>query len=440
MLNEDLSVEGNPEIPGSAAPLDEVLDDSFEEPLALEGEDSLSEEDLDLELQKATEETETDTDLVKKLRGFLKVKLEDYRSKVAGDQSQTAEPDELLTGLFGFDVDRGVPTAHEFARQLVAKDQNVATQALMDLASQQIREDGWTIGHEFLQRIGLDPYKIDDLIRFSKGEIQSNFTVETVPDVVPREYQEAYKSLSQVVRDDLELYLEGSQEQKSSALQILRNEQYRIDNERENQRRADEFNKNFENSVLAEAETKLDETYSTLLDNVKKNPAFTTIPISSDPSVDAMVKGSIISQITALGDPNRLISRQAMDNFKQIGVDVNYDEIQKLMKAVEDNTLIAVKAEKAQGRDRRDYRIQIQDALQRKAASETKLLAMANKIFAQSLSKFKPNAQTTVPNGLPTSIQGTPVSSQPKAGVRSFADLDALTSQIVQGIKANNAD
>lgn len=427
---ENLGVTGDPENLEPAAPVVELETPLVEDPI-LDSE-TLSEDETIIE------ESADDTPLVKKLRGLLKESkksLKEYETRV----SEKSTSEEFLEGLFGFDADRGVPSSQIFAQKLVEKDQSTAIQALMDLSSQQIREDGWTIGHEFLTRIGLDPYKIEELQKYSKGELAEFSAPAEIPEVVPPEYREAFKGLSEVNREDIEVYLNGTDLQKQSALQILRNEQYRLDSEKQSQVALAEQNRQYEETVFAEAAQKLDEAYLGLLENVKKNPAYEQITISANPEMDAMVKGSIIAQITALGDPNRLISRQAADMFKSQGIQVNLDEISSLMKAVEDNTVIAVKAEKAQIRDKKDYKLQINEALQRRTNATVKLLSIANRVFAQTLSKYRPT-QDQVPQGsLPVGTTGTSIDSPSGGRAMNSSALDELTNSIIKGIQSSNA-
>jgi hypothetical protein len=176
------------------------------------------------DLQTLAVEATDDTPLVRRLRGVLRTKLE---PQALGEREQEAL--QVMESLFGFDSDAGAPTAKAFAEYLAKKDLTVANQAYRDLANIPVNEDGWTIGHQFLKDIGLDPYKLEELRQFSRGEIQSQAVVN-MPEYVPQEYAEAYKGLNEILRADIDIYLNSSDDrQRSTALELLRDKQQAID-------------------------------------------------------------------------------------------------------------------------------------------------------------------------------------------------------------------
>jgi hypothetical protein len=363
-----------------------------ETPETVETAEETPEEDLSTLAVEATD----DTPLVRRLRGVLRNKLE---PQALGEREQEAL--QVMESLFGFDPDAGAPTAKAFAEYLAKKDLTVANQAYRDLANIPVNDEGWTIGHQFLKDIGLDPYKLEELRQFSRGEIQSQAVVN-MPEYVPQEYAEAYKGLNEILRADIDIYLNSSDErQRSTALELLRDKQQSINFRAQQEQQAVEAQNTLNTSIRADVDNTLATTYQGLLDAVKTNPAYTNVVVSSNPQADTFIKDSIIAQINAVGDPNRILASQAVAAFKAQGIEIDTAKVSDLMRTIEVNTEIAVKAEKLGKIQNKDYSVQIQEAKRKAADATTRALGLANKYFSQSLANIT-NTSVSNPSNAPT--------------------------------------
>lgn len=398
-------------------------------------------EDIKSEMQSVIEGNTNDSALVKKLRDLVKVKYEDFASRVTPEIPESQkEALELVNGLFEFDVERGVATTRNFATKLAEKDLNLATQAFEDLSSIPVNANGYTLGHKFLESIGLDPYKIEELRQFSRGELNAtDYGIVQVHAFVPKELSEAYKSLDPVTRTDVDVYLDSENEaQKAAALRTLRNQQAVLDNERYTQQRNEQQQQQFTTEVAQATENDLTTTYTGVLSSIKSNPAYTSVTISSDPNVDGMLKDSIISQLNALGDPRSVLAKQAASLFEARGIKVDMPKLESLMQTIETSTKTAITAEKMGKLQGRDYSTQIQDAVARKSQAVSALIAMGNKYFSQALSNLsgvKPN--TPNPKGGTPPLDGNPASFETRpTGVKTPAELDAEILNIAKTLRA----
>lgn len=400
-------------------------------------------EDIKAEMESVIEAQANDSALVKKLRDLVKVKYDDFSSKVPqSDLSESQQlAEELITGLFEYDVESG-PTTRSFAEKLAAKDMSVATQALSDLSNVQVDPDtGWTLGHQFLESIGLDPYKIEELRQFSRGELAApeSYGIIPVHPSVPPEFAEAYKSLDQVTRTDVDIYLDSENEgQKLAAMRTLRNQKTVMDTDRMREEGQKQFQAQFTNEVTTALETDLETTYTGLMTSLKSNPAYVNVAVSADKNIDTMVKDTVIANLNALGDPRSVLAKQAVAQFESRGVQVDLPKITSLMQTIEDTTKIAITAEKQGKLQGRDYSTQIQDALSRKSQAMASLTALGNKYFSQVLANLT-GSQVNSPNpkGSIPKLEGTPAApTSNTSGVKTFKELDAEILNIAKGLAA----
>lgn len=429
--------------PELATPEQETTDESkiISEPSDQESPEAELSDDLQSEMESVIEANPNDSELIKKLRTLVKTKYEDYSSRVQPELTpQQKDALDLVNGLFEFDTETGTPTTRNFAQKIAQKDVNLAAQAFDDLAMVPIDSNGFTIGHKFLEKIGLDPYKIEELRQFSRGEINpTDYGIVAVHEGVPKELAEAYKSLDPVTRTDVDLYLDSENEsQKMAAMRTLRNQQAVIDNDRYRQESEYRQQAQFNNEVMSSVEGDLQTTYSGVLNSLKTNPAYTNVTISSDKNVDAMVKDSVIAQLNALGDPRSVLAQQAVATLESQGVKVDVPKIEQLMNTIESSAKIAISAEKMGKLQGRDYSTQIQDALARKSAAVSSLIAIGNKYFSQVLANLtKTKTNTPSPKGGIPSLKGSNQAAPNRpAGVKSMAELDAEILNIAKGLQA----
>lgn len=398
-------------------------------------------EDLKAEMEAVIEANPNDTDLVKKLRGLVKTKYDDFTSRHQPELSDAQKEQlELVNGLFDFDLEQGVATTRNFAQNLAKKDLNLAQQAFQDLSQVPMDENGFTLGHRFLESIGLDPYKIEELRQFSRGELNAaELGIVTAPPNVPKEYSEAYKSLDTVTRTDVDIYLDSENEgQKQAALRILRDRQSNIEYQRNMEQMQQRQQAQFSTEVNTAVESDLANTYSGMLSSLKQNPAYTSVAISADKNVDTMVKDSIISSLNALGDPRSVLAQQAVQMLEARGVKVDLPKIEGLMSQIEASTKKAISAERQGKLQGRDFTTQIQEALASKAQAVSQLVALGNRYFSQTLSNISgvptnPNPKGTIPqiDGAPASTTVTP------PGIKSPKDLDAFIAETARSIAAS---
>jgi hypothetical protein len=174
------------------------------------------------------------------------------------------------------------------------------------------------------------------------------------------------------------------------------------------------------------------------MSTIKSNPAYTGIKVSSSPKIDSLVKDSIISQINAIGDPNQVLAQQAIKSFEEQGVKIDVAKVSELMKTIETNTEIVVKAEKLGKIQGRDYSVHIQEANRRISEANGKALALANKYFSQTLAAVTgkvpptPDLKETIPI---TDKSGNPPPRARPRGVMSEAELDKSIVEVARRIQ-----
>lgn len=405
------------------------------------------------ELRQAAEPQQGDTSTIKELRSLLKTRLDKLQPTDPGQGEATLsdsdrEALELVQGIYAYDLENNTPTTVPFIEKLVQKDSSLVEQLLKDVINVPMpgsQINGWTYGHQLLQQIGLDPMKFNDLVKFSRGEISGDaYGIETVPDYVPAEYQEAYKSLNPVLRQDVDIYLNGTDAtQKAAALQTLQDKNQILLRTREEAQRQVESERDFNYTVQQEVETQVTNTYDNLLETIGKNPAFQQVKVHSDATVDQFVKGTIINQICALGDPNAVLAKRAADSFQQMGVKVDRAKVTQILKNINDNIEIAVKAEKHAQARKQNTSAQAEEAKQRVSRYVGEAVSLANRIAGEALKKYSPPSSVTTdpqndrdPN-LKAAVRGNANADGRPPEVKSMADLDALILNTAKNIREN---
>lgn len=452
----DLIGEGSPDNSATAGtgedaaqvlpPVEQISDQVVQPEVKDDSKVDDQSQSTDESIETLLAEQSDDTPLIKKLRDIAKGKFEDYQKQAPKNEQQQISPKQqeyidLSEELFKFDPELLQPSTVGFVQKLASKDMNVARQAMLDLTNVPVqgKAEGWTLGHDLLEKIGLDPYKLPDLIKFSKGEITpESVGIKSVPEYIPEEYKEAYEKMSPVLRTDLDIYFgpSGTQEQKAAALQMLQDRQGRLNFDRQKIETEQQNKIDFENSVHTEVESQLNTAYIGLLEGIAKSPTFTGIKISSNEMIDSSVKSSLISQIAALGDPRSVLAQKAVQNFETLGVKIDTSKIEGLMKQIENYTRIAVKADKLSKQKGVDYSTQIQDVLDKRSDAIASTLGEANRIFSDSLQFLTGSKQPDPIGGLPN-LQGMTPNGQGIPNGHKYKnekEFDQYVSQIAANI------
>jgi hypothetical protein len=407
------------------------------------------------EMKELAKPQEGDSALIKSLREALDFRLETQQPPATAApelSDRDREAIDLVTDLYGFDEDRGYPTTRAFVEKVATRDGDLAGQLMWDVANTQLRNadrpEGWTYGHEFLSRMGLDPNKVDELAKFSRGEISGEqYGVVSVPQYIPPEYQEAYKQLDEVSRIDVDIYLQSeSPNQKAAGLQRLMDRQAIINTNVANQQRYAQENATFEQVVSQEVDTQLVTTYNTMLDTIKQNPAYKEIKVSGDGALDSMIKDTIISNVTALGDDNSVLAKRAAEGFEKAGIKIDLPALRGLLQQIEADTRISVRADRRGKAENRDFSVQVQEALKRRSDNVAKALAIGNRVFSESLKKFSatPFVKGKDPKGAEPNLgggkgqlsgQGGRQTENGRPGAMSPAELDAMVLNTARGFR-----
>lgn len=354
-------------------------------------EDILQEtEQVVAEAQAEAERTQSS--LEKHLRKVISSKILESRKPVEYGETEKQAVD-WYNSLHSFDNDTGQPTARAFAQKLVEKDVALAKQVGWDILTQPIDDNGMTVGHEMLSRMGLDPYKMEEYRQLTRGEIQgSRFGIVEVPQTVPPDLAEAYKALSDINRGDVDIYLDSYDEsQKQAGLEILRNKQDTMNF----QRMREETDKANQEKFVAEVNSQIEkeerETFTQLVESFKDTPTYSTATVSGIPEIDASIKNTISMAILQLADTDTVSGQQALKFFEEWGVQVNPQEISGLINEISGNIQTVVKADKG------NYQVAKQEAHARKEDAVRRAGAKRNQIFAQTLTamanKFKANSE-----------------------------------------------
>lgn len=388
-----------PDKPETAESKEEPTDAQSED--ESEGTESTTEGEED-EVEKILAESEVDKDLdpTEKAEKLLKTnaklrrlltesntKLKEATANV--EQEPTLNESEFLDDLNAFDVDTGTPTAKPFVEKLYAADPQSAERLLNDLMRQPVDEKGQTLGHQYMEALGLDPTRLSEFRKISRGEISPELP-GAIPDVIPPEYADAYKTLSPANRDkvldDLEMAKDETDPDEAKALQnaaleTLDNVQYRINETQRREREQAEADAALALDVENDVITGAKETYTNLFETLENGEAFKA-KLSTNPQMDTALKSSILGHMTALGDPDTVLGARAQSFFKDIGIQVDMSAISSLMHSIEENLRIASVA------TRKGFQTNARNARDKVTEAQAELTALGNKYFAQCAKRF----------------------------------------------------
>jgi len=342
--------------------------------------------EIDADIDKQLAEKPQDKEDLAYFREMLRAKEKEAR-QLRNRQPEYGESEQLAIdlykGLTSFDNETGKPTAKAFAQKLVERDPVLATEASWDLMNQQIDANGMTIGHQLLERMGLNPYKLEELRQFSKGELKGeSYGIVSTPENVPQEFADAYKALSRINREDVDLYLDGDEEQRAAGLDILRNKQDKLDFDRMKAEQTRTQTETLQREINTQIEKEETETFTNLLESFKETPTYTAATVSGNPEMDAGIKSIVSMAILGVGYPDSVFGQQSVKFLEGLGVQVNPQEISSLVEAISGNIQSAVKAEKGNFASAKAEAIARRDDAIRRAS------AKRNAIFAQAISKM----------------------------------------------------
>lgn len=335
-------------------------------------------------------EAPDDTPLVKKLRGLLRDRTTRQAtvSDPVLDETQTSNL-ALVNSLFEFDMATGKPTTVNFAKKLAESNVLVASDVFSNLSGIPLKNDqysNWTVAHEWLKTVvGIDPTRIEEFRAISEGRSQSPIPA-TVPEYIPREYAEAYKSLSPVVQADLDMYLSGDQpDRKAAAMQLLQDRNSTIQTQRMAEASEQETKVKLEKQVNSQVEAELTTAYNGIIDSIKDGEVFKTVKVNSNDTVDSALKESVLSQIIALGDANPVLSSRAKSNLTSLGVQVNSDKIQSILNSIEQSTSVIERAKLMQSNGQGDFSMHISQANSLRNSAISQAVGLANSYFQAAL-------------------------------------------------------
>jgi hypothetical protein len=361
-------------------------------------------------------ETEADdgTPLVKKLRDTIK-KLQ--KSQASPPQEINKEAEELYQGLTSFDNEKGVPSARPFAEKLAAKDPKLAYQAGVDIFNLPVPNDanGWTFGHHYLKANGIDPTRLDDVRSFLEGGQQVT-SYQEIPEFVPPEYHDAFKSYSPGVRESLEFQLDDP-DTRQGALEVLQDRQWKLDQQKTREEGERQSQARLAQEIETEVEADAVQTFTRFVEDFEQSPTFTNVQVSANPTVDKVIKSSINQQMLNLAEPNSVAGQQALRLFKELGVEINLKEIEQYLGIINGSIETSVKAGKG------GYQANKAQADAQKAMAVQRLSGIRNSIFTQALKKLAGSQMAA------SQAQGETLKNN--AGLPTFGE----SSQVEQGQK-----
>lgn len=350
-------------------------------------------QELDKEIEKQLAEKPEDVEELKYFRTLLRNKEKEARAlrNKAPEYSDTDRfAIELYDGLTDFDTEKGVPSARKFAEKLAAKDKDLALNASWDLLAQPY-DESFSVGHKILEKMGLDPYRLDDLRRFSKGEITGDpYGVVSVPESVPPEVAQAYKSTSKQMRDNYDWMLESDDPvQRQAAIAELQKAQKSLEYEQFKQQSEEQQKQQFHVEVENAVNQNVVETFNTFIDQFREAPVYTAATLSGDPEADAAIKESVLAMILNLNEPESVTGRQALKYFQGLGININPSEVSDAVNAVIGHIEVGVKAEKGGYADAKA------NAFDKKAQALTRASGIRNRLFAEAISKLGGKLKST---------------------------------------------
>lgn len=318
----------------------------------------------------------------------LRKVITSLKQEIKGASNRTPEysdNDKLAIDLYkdlnAFDVEAGRPTSRPFAEKIAQKGAKFAEQVGWDLYTQVIDPaTKETVGHRLLAKMGLDPNRLDDLRKFSRGEVQFD---GAVPTDVPPELGEAFKSLHKVdAETTLYNLVNGDEDEKTAALERLRDRQSNID--RTNADKAAERTQ--AEATRQEIETRSDadelSTFNTFTDSFKKTPTYTTAVVSGNPQLDEGIKSVVSMAILGAAYSGTVFGDQSMQFFQSLGVNVDAGQIQELVAPVSSSIRTAIMAEKGGYMDAKT------NALSLKQDSLDRLSGIRNRVFTDTMVKL----------------------------------------------------
>lgn len=395
-----------------------------------ESSEQSSEESPDLlkQLEEASVETTSDDNTIKHLRKLIKTRLDNVRP----EQSESSEDDkyaiELYKGLTAFDNVSMKTTAEPFARTLVNKDPQLAMDAAEAILMQARPGDanGWTNAHYFLQNIGIDPTRLDEVYQYLKGEIEAPASMAVTPTSVPAEFQDAFKSYSPEVRATIEYQLDLDEGERRVALELLADRQYVLNRNAAEERGRQEFAQVQEQEIATAITSETTNVFSDFIDKLAETPTYKSVQLSANPLVDNAIKQAVNTMIINLAEPDTVVGRQALSYFKGLGVEINSSQISEYIGMINgaiETSIRAGKANATAAKSRADS--DRNNGLQR-------LQGFRNNIFAKSIQKIaelQSGAGQTMPTGGMPTFNGTPTSNGAQGKPTTLELIENLTRQ-----------
>lgn len=243
-----------------------------------------------------------------------------------GDVPRIEEALTLLDGLYGYDTDRGAPSAHKAAEMIVAKEPAVAYNLALNVL-RHADANGTPFAEHFTRHVlKLDPQRLSDFQAISRGEMPEGYegTVDTSEDLarIDPQLHDAYKRLSpklkEIVTEGFDQY--ASPGEKAEAMRLLQESQLAInvgrDKARQDAEKEAQLAKNLETTAVR-IEQEATETIGTRIQNGLDKIAF-----SSDSAVDLTMKQAVNMQIFNLVHESAYVRERAESYFKAMNVDI----------------------------------------------------------------------------------------------------------------------
>lgn len=342
---------------------------------------------LDEEINKQLAEKPEDVDDLKFFRTLVRNKEKEVRA-LKNQKPEYSESDRLAIDFYNdltaFDVEQGVPSSKKFAERLVQKDKDLAIQAAWDLLSQPVDDSGYTVGHKALEKMGLDPMRLDELRKFSRGELKGDhFGIVAVPEFVPPELTDAYKAMSQPLREDLDWRLESDDPlQKQAAIEALQDKQAKLEYMQSKEKSERESTMRTQAEIEQSVNRDVIETFNTFTESFQETPTYTAATVSGNPAFDGAVKEIVSMAILNLNEPESVTGKQALRFFNSLGLTLDAKEVSTVVDSVIGNIEAAVKAEKG------NYQTAKTDALDRKQQALSRATGVRNRIFVEAMNKL----------------------------------------------------
>lgn len=297
-------------------------------------------------MEKLMEELNATTDKGERFKRFrdivntaLKTQTEEVKTlkqySSYGDMEKVAKAVELYDDLYeNYDVRQGAVSTERFAEKIATSDANLAKNLVLHLLSQKDPKTGRYFADIFTEEtLGISMERLQDFQAISKGEVPPGYEgfedILQEMQIVPAEYQEAYKLLSPKVRQIvLDGYEEGaSNADAAEAERLLTEAKAKIDAKK--QAEQSEVAKQQEAMAAIDriADEVTNDSTSFLISNISRS--LDRLTFAADPSVDAAIKGGLSTQLFGLAHETVAMREQAEAYFKSLGVTVNRPELNK---------------------------------------------------------------------------------------------------------------